>query len=50
MIVGKYGEKEGGWWSKYFREGYGVGLRRAIGCGGRRFMTGLALEWDMIKE
>ncbi|RVW56377.1 hypothetical protein CK203_101734 [Vitis vinifera] len=30
MIVGKYGQVEGGWCSKVVREGHGVGVWKAI--------------------
>ena len=37
MIVRKYGEEEGGWCSRVLREGYGVGLWKAIRNGWKEF-------------
>ncbi|RVW23985.1 hypothetical protein CK203_092063 [Vitis vinifera] len=47
VIVRKYEKEEGGWCSGSLREGYGVGLWKAIGKGGRILAKGLFLgrEW-----
>nr|CAN64366.1 hypothetical protein VITISV_031303 [Vitis vinifera] len=37
VIVRKYGEEEGGWCSRVLREGYGVGLWKAIRNGWKEF-------------
>ena len=37
VIVGKYREEEGGWRSRVLREGYGVGLWKAIRNGRKEF-------------
>ena len=33
MVVGKYGEEEGGWCSRISTKGYGVSLWKVIQCG-----------------
>lgn len=39
VIIGKFGVEEGGWWSLEVREGYNIGLWKALGRG-----------WDPLKS
>ena len=44
VIIGKYGVEEGGWWSLEVREGYGVGLWKAIRKGWDAFKSKISYD------